>query len=75
MSAINKRYLKLSSHIQKSPVNSAVNINITIQNKANEKCSQKFDFGKCKICFDNATGVHYGSPTCEGCKVSFNHVL
>ena len=28
-----------------------------------------FPFGKCKVCSDKATGVHYGIATCEGCKV------
>ena len=30
---------------------------------------QKFDFGRCKVCKDKATGIHYGIPSCEGCKV------
>ena len=30
-----------------------------------------FPFGRCKVCNDKATGVHYGIATCEGCKVSF----
>jgi hypothetical protein len=24
----------------------------------------------CKVCFDKATGIHYGVATCEGCKVN-----
>ncbi len=31
---------------------------------------QSFPFGLCKVCSDQATGVHYGIATCEGCKVS-----
>lgn len=27
-------------------------------------------FGKCKVCKDKATGIHYGIPSCEGCKVN-----
>lgn len=30
---------------------------------------QKFNFGRCKVCHDFATGIHYGIPSCEGCKV------
>lgn len=39
------------------------------QNKLRRKST--FPFGKCKVCNDKATGVHYGISTCEGCKVSF----
>ncbi|KAH3837299.1 hypothetical protein DPMN_110685 [Dreissena polymorpha] len=28
-----------------------------------------FPFGRCRICKDRATGLHYGVATCEGCKV------
>lgn len=28
-----------------------------------------FSFGFCKVCRDKATGIHYGIPSCEGCKV------
>lgn len=39
--------------------------------EANSSTSPKipFSFGKCKICNDRATGIHYGIATCEGCKV------
>lgn len=32
----------------------------------------KRDLGECKVCQDRATGIHYGVPTCCGCKVRFN---
>ena len=41
------------------------------QNESNKMMLKtKYPFGKCKICNDQATGVHYGVPTCEGCKVT-----
>ena len=39
-----------------------------VNNESNES-HEKFDFGRCKICKDKATGIHYGIPSCEGCKV------
>ena len=35
------------------------------------KPKSTFPFGKCKVCTDKATGIHYGIATCEGCKVLF----
>lgn len=32
----------------------------------------KDQFGYCRVCNDKASGVHYGVPTCEGCKVIIN---
>jgi hypothetical protein len=40
----------------------------TVVFPAGEKASI-FSFGKCKVCKDKATGMHYGVNTCEGCKV------
>ena len=44
-------------------------------NKESKKSHEKFDFGRCKICKDKATGIHYGIPSCEGCKVIINNEI
>jgi len=47
-------------------VNKISNQNV---NEESNKSYGKFDFGRCKVCKDKATGIHYGIPSCEGCKV------
>lgn len=32
--------------------------------------STKHQFGDCRICDEKSTGIHYGTATCEGCKVN-----
>lgn len=38
----------------------------------NEAFEAKFNFGNCRICNSEATGIHYGVCSCEGCKVKYN---
>lgn len=37
--------------------------------KMSKRTRSTYPFGKCKVCNDKATGIHYGIATCEGCKV------
>ena len=39
--------------------------------KSEKKSFQKLCAFQCQICFDTASGCHFGVLACEGCKVSF----
>nr|ASL70621.1 nuclear receptor [Brachionus koreanus] len=40
-----------------------------------DKFEVKYNFGKCRICKSEATGIHYGVSSCEGCKGFFKRSL
>jgi hypothetical protein len=50
--------------------NNTNNLDENQLNQANKRPRSTFPFGKCKVCTDKATGIHYGKATCEGCKVN-----
>ena len=56
-------------------VNKQSNQNGYNRNKGSKKSHGKFDFGRCKVCKDKATGIHYGIPSCEGCKVIITKIF
>ena len=37
--------------------------------QVNEKKADLGSFGRCKVCNDKASGIHYGLASCESCKV------
>jgi hypothetical protein len=37
--------------------------------------NSEFLFGRCKVCMDMATGIHYSVATCEGCKVGIEFIF
>lgn len=48
-----------------------VNLQKSLSEKrqTNEMLLIRYNFGFCRVCQEQATGIHYGVSTCEGCKV------
>jgi hypothetical protein len=60
------RHFNISNNDENALLNSS---------QSNKRPKSTFPFGKCKVCSDKATGVHYGIATCEGCKVRVSFYL
>lgn len=74
-SQFNKLIVPQSKPVYRLDSNGSSTTNDSNENK-NSKLTNKSititmpnPFGKCKVCYDIASGIHYGIATCEGCKV------
>ncbi len=47
------------------------------ENNNVEKVSEQkiIDYGKCEICSDKASGIHYSVTSCEACKASIFQII
>ncbi|CAF1105666.1 unnamed protein product, partial [Brachionus calyciflorus] len=62
---------------ERQELEEAISREFYLSSKKAEKVTNliKFVFGSCKVCSDEATGIHFGTPTCEPCKGFFRRSL
>jgi hypothetical protein len=58
---------RLAVSLSEDSNSSSMNVNSETEKSLPKRNSA--EFGECRVCTDKANGVHYGLPTCEGCKV------
>jgi hypothetical protein len=47
----------------------------TKKENENNNVEKIIDYGKCEICSDKASGIHYSVTSCEACKASIFEII